>query len=238
MGMSMAYGKTNDQESLEVLHRAIDIGCTHWDTADVYGFGHNEQLLSRVLKERRQDIFLSTKFGCVVDKPRPGSDDSFMSLYRGEDGSPEYVHKACEASLKRLGTSYIDLFYQHRMDPKVPIEDTVRAMAQLVEQGKVRYLGLSECSPEDIRRAHKVHPITAVQVKYSLWSTDIETDGVLDTCRQLGITIVTYSPLGSGFLTGRIRSIDGLDSDDWRRKNSRFQSEHLAQNLKLVDALE
>ncbi|KAJ2662477.1 hypothetical protein IW148_002901 [Coemansia sp. RSA 1199] len=236
MGMSMAYGKPDDEQSLNVLKHAIDIGCTFWDTSDIYGQGHNEELLARVLKDHRKDIFLCTKFGITFRPYEPGTQGNFEKNLTGISGSPDYVHKAAEASLARLGTDYIDLYYQHRMDPSVPIEDTVKALAELVKEGKVRYIGLSECTPEEIRRAHKVHPITAVQVEYSPWSAHIETNGVLDTCRELGITVVAYSPLGRGFMAGQIRSIGDLDKDDWRRTNPRFKPEHFENNLKLVDA--
>ncbi|KAJ2825776.1 hypothetical protein IWW50_002699 [Coemansia erecta] len=236
MGMSTVYGESDDEKSIEVLKHAIDIGCTFWDTSDIYGQGHNEELLSRVLKDHRKDIFLCTKFGVTFRPYEPGTKGDFAKNITGVNGSPEYVRKAVEASLARLGTDHIDLYYQHRMDPSVPIEETAGALAELVKEGKVRYIGLSECTPEELRRAHKVHPITAVQVEYSPWSTHIETNGVLDTCRELGITVVAYSPLGRGFMTGQIRSIDDLDEDDWRRNNPRFKPEHFENNLKLVDA--
>ncbi|KAJ2843992.1 hypothetical protein IWW36_005353 [Coemansia brasiliensis] len=199
MGMSQVYGKTNDEESIKLLNHAIDIGCTFWDTSDIYGLGHNERLISRVLKGRRKDVFL-----CI--------------------------------NLERLGTDYIDLYYQHRMDPKVPIEETMGALTELVKKGKIRYIGLSECTPEELRWAHKVHPVVAVQVEYSPWSTHIETNGVLDTCRELNVTVVAYSPLGRGFMSGKIRSIDDLDENGWRRNSPRFKPEHFENNLKLVDA--
>ncbi|KAJ2343422.1 hypothetical protein GGF43_005707, partial [Coemansia sp. RSA 2618] len=236
MGMSTVYGESDDEKSIEVLKHAIDIGCTFWDTSDIYGQGHNEELLSRVLKDHRKDIFLCTKFGITFRPYEPGTKGDFAKNITGVNGSPKYVRKAVEASLARLGTDHIDLYYQHRMDPSVPIEETAGALAELVKEGKVRYIGLSECTPEELRRAHKVHPITAVQVEYSPWSTHIETNGVLDTCRELGITVVAYSPLGRGFMTGQIRSIDDLDEDDWRRNNPRFKPEHFENNLKLVDA--
>ncbi|KAJ2553254.1 hypothetical protein IWW35_001921 [Coemansia sp. RSA 1878] len=236
MGLSMAYNKPDDKQSLDVLKNAIDIGCTFWDSADIYGRGHNEELLARVLKDHRKDIFLCTKFGFTFQLYEPGTQGTFGMGNIGINRSPDYVRKAAEASLARLGTDYIDLYYQHRMDPSVPIEDTVNTLAELVKEGKVRYIGLSKCTPEDIRRAHKVHPISAVQVQYSPWSAHIETNGVLNTCRELGITVVAYSPLGRGFMTGQIRSIDDLDEDDWRRTNPRFKPEHFENNLKLVDA--
>ncbi|KAJ2495497.1 hypothetical protein GGH96_006366 [Coemansia sp. RSA 1972] len=235
MNMSKAYGKSDDEQSLDVLKHAIDIGCTFWDTSDIYGQGHNEELLAHVLKDHRKDIFLCTKFGITFRPYEPGTQGDFEKNITGLSGAPDYVRKAAEASLARLGTDYIDLYYQHRMDPSVPIEDTVNALAELVKEGKVRYIGLSECTPEELRRAHKVHPISAVQVEYSPWSAHIETDGVLDTCRELGITVVAYSPLGRGFMTGQIRSIDDLDKDDWRRTNPRFKPKHFENNLKLVD---
>ncbi|KAJ2803014.1 hypothetical protein H4R20_003061 [Coemansia guatemalensis] len=238
MGMSPVYGKVDDNQSVDVLNHAIDIGCTLWDTSDVYGAGHNERLLSRVLKERRSDVFLCTKFGVTFTTPTSDNVSNFSELITGADGSPEYVRKCIEDSLTRLGVDYIDLYYQHRMDPSVPIEDTVKAMAELVKEGKVRFIGLSECTPEILRRAHKVHPITAVQVEYSPWSVHIETDGILDTCRELGITVVAYSPLGRGIMSGKIRSLEDLDENDWRRKNPRFTKEHFEHNLKLVDAFD
>ncbi|KAJ2310812.1 hypothetical protein IWW54_002988 [Coemansia sp. RSA 2705] len=236
MGMSSMYGAVDDNHAIEVLNHSIDIGCTFWDTANIYGAGQNERLLARVLKERRKDVFLCTKFGSILRSPEPGFSGNFTELITGVDGSPEYVRKCVDESLARLETDYIDLYYQHRMDPKTPIEDTVKAMAELVKEGKIRYIGLSECTPDELRRAHKIHPITAVEVEYSPWSTHIETNGVLDTCRELGITVVAYSPLGRGFMTGQIRSINDLDENDWRRNNPRFKPEHFANNLKLVDA--
>ncbi|KAJ1666293.1 hypothetical protein IW140_006031 [Coemansia sp. RSA 1813] len=238
MGMSAIYGAVNDDESVNVLNHAIDIGCTFWDTANVYGVGHNERLLSRVLKERRNEVFLCTKFGVVFREPKPDESGNFSEFVTGASGKPDYVRRCAEESLERLGVDYIDLYYMHRMDPSTPIEETVSALAELVKEGKVRYIGLSECTPEELRRAHKVHPITAVQIEYSAWSTHVETNGVLDTCRELGITVVAYSPLGRGFMTGQIRSFDDLPEDDWRRKNPRFKPEHFESNLKLVDAFE
>ncbi|KAJ1796848.1 hypothetical protein LPJ59_003499 [Coemansia sp. RSA 2399] len=236
--MSVIYGAVDDEESVKVLNHAIDIGCTFWDTADIYGLGHNERLLSRVLKERREEVFVCTKFGLTARERKPGDDGSFMGYLNGINGKPEYVRKSAEESLERLGIDYIDLYYIHRIDPATLLEDTVAAMAELVKEGKVRYLGLSECTAEQIRRAHKVHPIAAVQIEYSAWTTHVETDGVLDTCRELGITVVAYSPLGHGALTGNVRSIDDLDKDDWRRNNSRFSLENFNNNLKVVDAFE
>ncbi|KAJ1893285.1 hypothetical protein LPJ81_005396 [Coemansia sp. IMI 209127] len=238
MSMSVMYGAVDDEESVKVLNHAIDIGCTFWDTANMYGLGHNEKLLSRVLKERRKDVFLCTKFGVVFNQPKPGEKINYNEQVTGFSGKPDFVRKCIEESLERLGVDNIDLYYMHRMDPTTPIEDTVAAMAELVKEGKVKYIGLSECSPEELRRAHKVHPITAVQIEYSAWSTHVETDGVLDTCRELGITIVAYSPLSRGFITGQIRSFDDLPEDDWRRTNPRFKPEHFETNLKLVSAFE
>ncbi|KAJ2821197.1 hypothetical protein FBU31_004983 [Coemansia sp. 'formosensis'] len=238
MGMSSIYGPIDDGESLNVLNHAIDIGCTFWDTANIYGAGHNERLLSQVLKTRRNDVFVCTKFGIVHREIGPDYKGNFGDLTIGLSGKPDYVRSQADASLKRLGIDRIDLYYQHRMDPNTPIEDTVGALAGLVKEGKVRYIGLSECSAEDLRRAYKVHPIAAVQVEYSPWTTHIETDGLLDACRELGVTVVAYSPLGRGFMTGQIRSIDDLDENDWRRTTPRFKPEHFANNLKLVDAFE
>ncbi|KAJ1728332.1 hypothetical protein LPJ61_004088 [Coemansia biformis] len=236
MGMSRMYGEVDEEQSIEVLNHAIDIGCTFWDTADVYGCGGNERLLGRVLKERRNEVFLCTKFGVTFRDPGPNFQGNFTDLITGASGDPAYVRKSVDASLSRLGVDHIDLCYMHRMDPSVPIEETVTALGELVKEGKVRYIGLSECTPEILRRAHKVHPITALQVEYSPWSTHIETNGLLDTCRELGITVVTYSPLGRGFMTGKFRSIDDLPADDWRRNNPRFKPENFESNLKLVDA--
>ncbi|KAJ2547657.1 hypothetical protein EV175_005132, partial [Coemansia sp. RSA 1933] len=183
MGMSAIYGAVDDKESVKVLNHAIDIGCTLWDTANVYGLGHNEKLLSRVLKERRNDVFLCTKFGAVFSEPKPGEEvKNFAEKITGVSGKPDYVRKCVEESLERLGVDTIDLYYMHRMDPTTPIEDTVAVMAEYVKEGKVKYIGLSECTPEELRRAHKVHPITAVQIEYSAWSTHVETNGVLDAC--------------------------------------------------------
>src|SRR5690554_7415532 len=227
MGMSDFYGPAEDARSTEVIHRALDMGIDFFDTADMYGVGHNEELLGRSLGHRRDEVVIATKFG---NKRAP--DGTFL----GVDGRPEYVREACEASLRRLGVDVIDLYYQHRVDPNTPIEETVGAMAELVEEGKVRWLGLSEAAPETIRRAHAVHPITALQTEYSLWTRDPE-DGLLELCDALGIAFVAYSPLGRGFLTGAIRSIDDLAPDDWRRSNPRFQGENFRKNLELVDAV-
>ncbi|CAO3697137.1 unnamed protein product [Umbelopsis ramanniana] len=226
--MSLApgvYGTVDDNDSVQMLNTALEIGCNFWDTADIYGVdGYSERLIGKTIKDRRKDVFLATKFAFDIKKG-------------GVNGTPEYVRSACAASLERLGTDYIDLYYMHRIDPKVPIEETVQAMAKLVEEGKVKYLGLSECSADTLRRAHKVHPITAVQIEYSPWTLDIETNDVLKTCRELGVSIVAYSPLGRGFLAGNYRSIDDLEENDWRRKNPRFQGDNFAKNLKLADSI-
>src|SRR3954464_10430926 len=215
MGMSEFYGAGDEAESLATIRRALDRGVTFLDTADMYGVGRNEELVGRALAGRRDEAFLATKFGSVR-----GADGSFA----GVCGRPDYVRSACEASLKRLGVDTIDLYYQHRVDPEVPIEETVGAMAELVAAGKVRFLGLSEAAPATIRRAHAIHPITALQTEYSLWSRDVE-DEILPACRELGIGFVAYSPLGRGFLTGQIKSIDDLEPDDVRRSHPRFQGE-------------
>ena len=227
MGMSEFYGGRDEAESVATIHRALDLGITFLDTADMYGVGRNEELVGRALRGRRGNVVLATKFGNMR-----GADGSF----RGVNGRPEYVREACEASLKRLGVDVIDLYYQHRVDPQTPIEDTVGAMAELVRAGKVRFLGLSEAAPATIRRAHAVHPIAALQTEYSLWSRDPE-DEILPTVRQLGIGFVPYSPLGRGFLTGSIRSLDDLEPDDYRRNSPRFQGENFAKNLELVEEI-
>jgi aryl-alcohol dehydrogenase-like predicted oxidoreductase len=228
MGMSDFYGPADDRVSLEVINRAIDLGVNFLDTADMYGInGANERLLSKVLDKRRDEVVLATKFGNVR-----GPDGAFLGI----DGRPEYVRRACDASLARLGVDHIDLYYQHRVDRNVPIEETVGAMAELVKAGKVRHLGLSEASGETVRRAAKVHPIAALQTEYSLWSRDVE-DGALPVCEELGIGLVAYSPLGRGFLTGAIKSANDLDPNDWRRNNPRFQAENAATNLALVEGV-
>ncbi len=228
MGMSEFYGSAEEQESIAVIHRAVELGITFFDTADMYGIGRNEELVGRALRDRRTQVVIATKFGNVR-----GEKGEFL----GVNGKPDYVRSACEASLKRLGTDVIDLFYQHRVDPETPIEDTVAAMADLIREGKVRYLGLSEAGPETIRRAQKVHPITALQSEYSLWSREPE-DAILATVRELGIGFVPYSPLGRGFLSGQIKRLEDLAPDDWRRNTPRFQGENFGRNLKLVAAVE
>jgi aryl-alcohol dehydrogenase-like predicted oxidoreductase len=227
MGMSEFYGPSEKERSVSVVHRALDLGIDFLDTADMYGVGKNEELVGRALKGRRDHAVLATKFGNVR-----GADGAFL----GVNGKPEYVKSACESSLRRLGVGTIDLYYQHRVDPDVPIEDTVGAMADLVSEGKVRWLGLSEAAPETIRRAHAVHPIAALQTEYSLWSREPEEE-LLDLCAELGIAFVAYSPLGRGFLTGAIRSVEDLAPDDRRRMFPRFQGENFGKNLKLVDAV-
>jgi aryl-alcohol dehydrogenase-like predicted oxidoreductase len=226
MGMSEFYGPGDEAESIATIQLALELGVTMLDTADMYGFGDNEQLVGRAIADRRDDVVLATKFGIVRDRETP--------TQRSINGRPEYVHRACDASLRRLGVDHIDLYYQHRVDVEVPIEETVGAMAELVEEGKVRFLGLSEASAETIRRAHAVHPISAVQSEYSLWSRDIE-DEVLPAIRELGIGLVAYSPLGRGFLTGQIKSPQDLAQDDFRRHNPRFVGENFQRNLELVD---
>jgi len=228
MGMSDFYGPSDDARSVRVIHRALELGLNFFDTADMYGVGTNERLLGRALADRRDRAVVATKFGNVR-----AADGTFL----GVNGRPEYVRQACEASLARLGIDAIDLYYQHRVDPQTPIEDTVGAMADLVAEGKVRHLGLSEAAPETIRRAHAVHPIAALQTEYSLWSREPEGE-LLPLCAELGITFVAYSPLGRGFLTGAIRRVDDLDPDDWRRHNPRFAPENLAANLRLVEAVD
>ena len=225
MGMSEFYGDHDDTESLATIDRAIDLGVTFFDTADIYGPHTNEQLLGRGIRGKRHRVVIATKFGILRDPDSPG--------FRGINGKPEYVRQACEASLRRLGVDCIDLYYQHRVDPETPIEETVGAMAELVRGGKVRYLGLSEAGADTIRRAHSVHPITALQSEYSLWTRDPEEE-VLAVCRELGIGFVPYSPLGRGFLTGQIKSFEDLAEDDYRRTAPRFQGENFQRNLDLV----
>ncbi len=227
MGMSAFYGTIDEAESTATIHRALELGITFLDTADMYGRGRNEELVGRAIAGRRDEVVLATKFGNIV------RDDGT----RGVDGRPEYVHQAFEASLARLGVDHVDLYYQHRVDKTVPIEETVGAMAELVAAGKVRYLGLSEASPQTIRRAHAVHPIAALQTEYSLWTRDPEGD-VLETCRELGIGFVAYSPLGRGFLTGRFRSADDFEEGDFRGSLPRLQGENLERNLELVRRVE
>lgn len=228
MGMSDFYGPTNDAQSIGVIHRALDLGVNFFDTADMYGVGRNEELVGRALRDRRDLAIVATKFGNVR-----APDGATLGI----NGSPAYVRQACDASLKRLGIERIDLYYQHRVDPNTPIEDTVGAMAELVREGKVRFLGLSEAAPETIRRAQGVHPIAAVQTEFSLWTREPAVR-TLPLCRELGIAFVAYSPLGRGFLTGRFKSIDDLPADDWRRANPRFQGANFDRNLQLVRAIE
>jgi aryl-alcohol dehydrogenase-like predicted oxidoreductase len=228
MGMSDFYGPRDEGEAIATIHRALDLGVTLLDTADIYGPFANEALMGRAVRDRRDGVVVATKFGIVR---------SADPLVRGVNGRPEYVRSACEGSLKRLGLDVIDLYYQHRVDPDTPIEDTVGAMAELVGEGKVRFLGLSEASPATLRRACAVHPISALQTEYSLWSRDPE-DHVLAACRSLGVGFVAYSPLGRGFLTGAIRRFEDLAADDWRRRNPRFQGENFQKNLDLVKGVQ
>ncbi len=233
MGMSAFYGQTDEAESIATIHRALELGVDFLDTAQIYGPLTNEELLGRAIKDRRDDYVVATKFNSRMDDAVPGD----LSTVGRQDGSPEHVRSAIEGSLKRLGTDHVDLFYQHRIDPKVPIEETVGALAELVEEGKVRYIGLSEAAPETIRRAHATHPITAVQTEYSLWTRELEAE-ILPTLRELGIGLVAYSPLGRGFLSGRFSSADDLDQNDWRRTNPRFSDENNEHNRAVAETVQ
>ena len=229
MGMSEFYGKQDDAESISTIHRALEIGLTFLDTEDMYGPHKNEELVGKAIKGKRAKVVLATKFGIVRNPANP--------TLRGINGRPEYVRSSCEGSLKRLAVDMIDLYYLHRVDPETPIEDTVGAMSELVKEGKVRFIGLSEAGVKTIRRAHAVHPISAIQSEYSLWTRDPESE-ILSTCRELGIGFVAYSPLGRGFLTGNIKSTDNLEPDDFRRNSPRFQQENIQHNLELLKRVE
>ena len=229
MGMSEFYGPHDDDESIATIHRALELGVTLLDTSDIYGPHTNERLVGRAIADRREQVVLATKFGILRDPADPAR--------RGVNGRPEYVREACEASLRRLGTDHIDLYYQHRVDPSTPIEETVGAMGELVAEGKVRFLGLSEAAADTIRRAHAVHPISALQSEYSIWARDVEAE-ILPTLRELGIGLVPYSPLGRGFLTGRLRSLDQLASDDFRRSQPRMQGDNLEANIAIVERID
>ena len=228
MGMSEFYGQGDEKEAVRTIHRAVEAGCTFLDTADMYGTGSNERLVGRALEGLRDKVVLATKFGIVRDE---------QGRVVGVDGRPEHARACCEASLKRLGVDMIDLYYLHRVDPQVPIQETVGAMADLVREGKVRYLGLSEAAPQTLRNAASVHPITALQTEYSIITRDVE-ERILPACRELGIGFVAYSPLGRGFLSGKIRTLDDLEEGDWRRRSPRFEGDHFRQNLALVRQLE
>lgn len=230
MGMSFAYGEADEKESLATIDRALELGVNFLDTADMYGPYTNEELVGRALKGRRDKFVLATKFGIVLDPNDP--------VVRGINGKPAYVRQAAEASLKRLGIDTIDLYYLHRVDPDTPIEDTVGAMSRLIEEGKIRHIGLSEASAETLKKASSVHQITALQSEYSLWTRDVEENGVLEACRELGIGVVPYSPLGRGFLSGQIKKLEDLAEDDWRRTNPRFQGENFDKNLRLAGKVE